>query len=213
MMIRTLFQLYTHICGGLKRKWYQKWNILKFHILGVHLGEDAVLMNKIYLTVAPTSEIRIGHHFAVCSGDNLNAISKNIRTSIKVEDHAILTIGDWTGISGGTIWATAQIVIGNYVNIGANCIIMDGDLHSADWKERAKDRIEDITFHKKPVKIGDHVWIGANSIILKGVTIGARTIIGAGSVVTHDIPEDCIAAGNPCEIIRKNQDHEESTQS
>jgi len=51
--------------------------------------------------------------------------------------------------------------------------------------------------------IEDDVWIGANCQILKGVTIGARTVIGAGSVVTKSIPTDCIAAGNPCKVIRK----------
>ena len=51
--------------------------------------------------------------------------------------------------------------------------------------------------------IEDDVWIGAQSIILKGVTIGARSIIGAGSVVTKSIPSDCIAAGNPCKILKK----------
>lgn len=55
----------------------------------------------------------------------------------------------------------------------------------------------------KPIVIEDDVWLGTNSIVLKGVTIGARTIIGAGSVVTKDIPADCIAAGNPCKVIRK----------
>ncbi len=54
-----------------------------------------------------------------------------------------------------------------------------------------------------PIFIEDDVWIGAHSIILKGVTIGARSIIGAGSVVTKSIPADCVAAGNPCKVIRK----------
>ena len=54
-----------------------------------------------------------------------------------------------------------------------------------------------------PIIIEDDVWLGAQSIILKGVTVGARTIIGAGSVVTKSIPADCVAAGNPCKVIRK----------
>ena len=54
-----------------------------------------------------------------------------------------------------------------------------------------------------PVTIEDDVWIGANCQILKGVTIGVRSVIGAGSVVTKSIPADCIAAGNPCKVIRR----------
>ena len=56
---------------------------------------------------------------------------------------------------------------------------------------------------ENPIVIEDDVWIGAHSIILKGVTIGARSIIGAGSIVTKDIPCDCIAAGNPCKVKKK----------
>lgn len=54
----------------------------------------------------------------------------------------------------------------------------------------------------KPIVIEDDVLIGARSIVLKGVTIGARSVIGAGSVVVKDIPADCIAAGNPCKVIK-----------
>lgn len=54
----------------------------------------------------------------------------------------------------------------------------------------------------KTIVIEDDVLIGARSVILKGVTIGARSVIGAGSVVVNDIPQDCIAAGNPCNVIK-----------
>lgn len=55
----------------------------------------------------------------------------------------------------------------------------------------------------KPIKIGHNVWIGGNAVVMPGVTIGDNTVIGAGSVVTKDIPSDVIAAGNPCKVIRK----------
>ena len=58
----------------------------------------------------------------------------------------------------------------------------------------------------KAVTIGDHVWIGGNTVICPGVTIGDHVVIGAGSVVTRDIPDWCIAAGNPCRVIRKITD-------
>jgi maltose O-acetyltransferase len=55
----------------------------------------------------------------------------------------------------------------------------------------------------KPVEIGSDVWIGGGAIILPGVRIGSRTVVGAGSVVTRDIPEGVLAAGNPCRVIRE----------
>ena len=54
----------------------------------------------------------------------------------------------------------------------------------------------------KPIAIGDDVWIGGSSILLPGVSIGNRTVIGAGSVVTRNIPDDVVAAGNPCRVLR-----------
>lgn len=86
---------------------------------------------------------------------------------------------------------------------------MDNDCHSLDWSIRQNKDIDvfgeyiDYANSKSaPIIIEDNVLIGARSIILKGVTIGARSIIGAGSVVTRDIPSDCIAAGNPCKVLK-----------
>ena len=97
--------------------------------------------------------------------------------------------------------------MGNHVNIGGGCMIMDTDVHQLDYLARrgekpanAEDKI--TTVQCAPVTIEDDVWIGANCQILKGVTIGARSVIGAGSVVTKSIPADCVAAGNPCRVIR-----------
>ncbi|MBU3143877.1 maltose acetyltransferase domain-containing protein [Clostridium sp. CF012] len=59
-----------------------------------------------------------------------------------------------------------------------------------------------------PVRIGNDVWIGSNAVILPGITIGDNSVIGAGSVVTHDIPENVIAVGNPCRVLRKINEHD-----
>jgi acetyltransferase-like isoleucine patch superfamily enzyme len=88
------------------------------------------------------------------------------------------------------------------VNIGGNVRIFDHDFHALDAEVRRspRDAAECAT---RPIVIGDDVFIGTNSIILKGITIGDRAIIGAGSVVTKNVPADCIAAGNPARIVRK----------
>ena len=107
-----------------------------------------------------------------------------------------------------------SITIGDYVNIGADCMILDTDCHSLNWSKRGKRggrdeqgrSIDHLNTKTASVVIEDDVMIGARSIILKGVTIGARSVIGAGSVVSKSIPPDCIAAGNPCRVIRKKED-------
>ena len=112
-----------------------------------------------------------------------------------------MNVGDNSGMSSSCIWCINSITIGNNVDIGANCVIIDNDAHSLDYRIR---RIPSLDIaNSAPIVIEDDVLIGTNSIILKGVRIGARSIIGAGSVVTKDIPSDCIAAGNPCRVIKR----------
>ena len=96
-----------------------------------------------------------------------------------------------------TFLGGAYIKIGNHVKIGPNVQIYTPS-HPIDYEERRKS--QETSF---PVSIGDDVWVGGNVTILPGVTIGPRTIIGAGSVVTQDIPSDCVAVGNPCKVIKQ----------
>lgn len=63
----------------------------------------------------------------------------------------------------------------------------------------------------KPINIGENVWIGANATVLSGVTIGKNSVIGAGSVVTKDIPENVVAVGNPCKVLRPITDADKKT--
>ena len=121
---------------------------------------------------------------------------------------ATITIGNHVGMSSPCIWINERLTIGNHVNIGGNCMILDTDVHQLDYLARRGNVNANVNGAEQmvqtaPVTIEDDVWIGANCQILKGVTIGARTVIGAGSVVTKSIPADCIAAGNPCRVIRK----------
>ena len=99
--------------------------------------------------------------------------------------------------------AVNGITIGDNLRTGKNVLISDNS--HGDPKNMLQRNLHPNVrplYSKGEIMIGNNVWIGANSIILKGVTIGARSIIGAGSVVTKDIPADCIAAGNPCHVIK-----------
>ncbi len=96
----------------------------------------------------------------------------------------------------------SSITIGNDTVAGVNLSIMTSDGHNIEGSER-----HDTNYPGLPVVIGENVFIGDNVLILKGVNIGKNSVIGAGSVVTKDIPENAIAAGNPCRILRLiNQD-------
>ena len=112
-----------------------------------------------------------------------------------------MELGNNVGISGVCIWAHKKISIGNRVKIGGDAIIIDSDCHSLDARLRFSKEDQKVKV-SKPIVIEDDVLVGARSIILKGVTIGARSVIGAGSVVVNDIPQDCIAAGNPCKVVK-----------
>ena len=114
-----------------------------------------------------------------------------------------------------------NIALGERVFFNFNCVVLDvcrvtiGDftmfgpgaqvltpLHPMDASLRRREE------YGAPVTIGDDVWVGAGALILPGVTIGSRTVIGAGSVVTRDVPDDVFAAGNPCRVVRAITDRE-----
>lgn len=79
---------------------------------------------------------------------------------------------------------------------------MDTDAHSLNYFDRRDGDVDMSNRVDRPIVIEDDVLIGAYAIVLKGVTIGARSVIGAGSVVTKDVPADCVAAGNPAKVIK-----------
>ena len=113
-------------------------------------------------------------------------------------DSIKLSIGEGTYINRRTMLdATESLTIGKHVAIGPGCYITDHD-HGLD---PALPPLQQ-PMHAKPTRIGDWAWLGANVVVLKGVTIGERTIVGAGSVVTRDLPPDSICAGVPARVIR-----------
>jgi maltose O-acetyltransferase len=106
-----------------------------------------------------------------------------------------ISIGDHTFINyGASLTAYREVRIGRHCLLGHHLRIMDKNEHGLEQR--------DITPPAAPVLIEDHVWIGARVIILPGVRIGRRSAIGAGSVVTKDVPANCIAAGNPARVLR-----------
>lgn len=174
---------------------------LFFILNGVSFREGLWVRGLIKVFVTRRGEVRIGRRLRMNSGDNYNVIGRQQKCIFWVEGR--LTIRDNVGISGSAIICRHQITIGNNVVIGGNSVIYDTDFHSLDVLQRNNPEQDRLNTRWGPVKIGDNVFIGAHSTILKGVTIGENAIIGACSVVTKNIPDNEIWAGNPAIFIRK----------
>lgn len=128
----------------------------------------------------------------ILAGENLVLNSLAFRIEIFAGENAILKIGNNVYINEGvTITAVKRIEIGDYSIIGSQTIITDTDWHGFNGHPPKTS----------PVIIGKHVWICARVIILKGVTIGDNSIVGAGSLVTKNVDKNTIVAGNPAKKI------------
>ena len=205
MMYVKALRFCSKICSSL----YIGWNKIYFFLNNIKYGKNFRVFNHLYLKIHVGALVQIGNNCTIMSGAGLNPLGRNIKTCIYVGKKATLKLGNDVGISSSTLWVKESVSIGNSVAIGADCIIMDTDAHNLDWKIRCSEEtneygesVDMVTAASAPIVIEDNVLVGARCIILKGVTIGARSIIGSGSIVTKDIPSDCIAAGNPCKVIK-----------
>lgn len=200
-------------------KWGVGWPVRK-------LGEDGgASVNFHYiiqrLFFRPTCVV--GHGSRLMSTARIrNALHDSKR--IRIGNHSIIrgelllfahggdiSIGDWCYIGeGARVWSSESVHIGNRVLISHNVNIFDSLTHPLNARRRhaqfkaisqfGHPRSMDLS--ERPVILNNDVWIGANACVLRGVTIGEGAIVGAGSVVTHDIPPFTIAAGNPACVIR-----------
>jgi len=148
----------------------------------------------------------MGKKVVINSYKNANVIGGDIRTNLLIGEDAVLNIGNNVGISNSTIVCYKEITIEDDVLIGGSCKIYDTDFHSMNPSLRSLafvNRTKDNNAISRPVVIEKGVWIGGHCIILKGSRIGSQSIIGAGSVVSGNIPPLEIWAGNPARFIRK----------
>jgi acetyltransferase-like isoleucine patch superfamily enzyme len=138
--------------------------------------------------------IYVHNHGRIVIGDRLLVRARPWPTELASQFGGVLEIGDRTFINSGvSISACLSVTIGNRCQIGPHVTIMDNDYHVAgDVLQRPAS---------KPIVLEDLVWVGAGAIILKGVRIGRGAAIGAGSVVTHDVPAGTVVAGNPARPI------------
>lgn len=168
---------------------------------GVHFGEGAKFYGRPIVSCCEGSEIRIGRCAVLCSWSSHTALGVNHPVVLRtLRPGALISIGEHVGISGGTICAAVEVTIGAETMLGANVTIADTDFHPLSPEQR---RYSHDAAQSARVRIGRNVFIGTNSVILKGVEIGDDSVIGAGSIVTRSLPAGVIAAGNPCRVLRE----------
>ena len=187
------------IVSKLINKIQTKVNRYNFLYQKVSLGKNYIFHGHIY--VRNFGIVKIGDQFKASSGIRYNPIGGDTILRIICLKDARIIIGDNVGISNSTLHIKNELIIGNNVMIGGGCKIWDSDFHSHNYRERILGK--DINVPTKPIHIGENAFIGACTIILKGVKIGKNSIIGAGSVVTKSIPDNEIWAGNPAKKIRE----------
>ncbi len=193
-----IFRNIPHSCFVISRyikTLFGSLNKVKAYWWGVQLGEGVKFIGRCYFYRFPDTKIVIGDNCQFLSSSTSNKIGINRPCMISTFGSSHKTkiiIGNNCGFSGTVIGAFIEVRIGHNVRCGANTLITDSDWHIDDHRSGIP----------KTVHIQDNVWLGEGVKVLKGVTIGENSIIGAGSIVTKNIPANAIAAGNPCKVIK-----------
>lgn len=193
--IRKLFRIYKN-------------NISHFFAKAILTGNDVKYNRSLICNGIPkvdvhrTANFYIGQNCCINSSITANPIGRYTPTMLMVRENAVLRIGDHVGLSSTAIICQKEIIIDDNVKIGGGVCIYDTDFHSLKSDERKNLNLDSKNKNTASVHIKKNVFIGAHSTILKGVTIGENSIIGACSVVTKNIPENEIWAGNPARFIK-----------
>jgi acetyltransferase-like isoleucine patch superfamily enzyme len=187
-------------------RYRNKLNILIFkylirfvcYVKGAKIGKGVVFNGFPVIRRYENSHIFIGNHCEFNSAKHSVPVGLQKRcTFVTLRQESEIIFGNNSGGSGITVLAALKIYVGNDVLIGAHSMLIDNDFHHSDPKKRHVSN--DIP--ARPIIIENNVFIGANCMILKGVTIGENSVIGANSVVINNIPRNSIAIGNPCKVV------------
>lgn len=174
-------------------------NLFYLKIFKVNYDNTIKINGKLFLR--NKGVLIIKKNVIINSKYSANPIGGQTFTSLVVGKNGVLKIEDESGISNSAIVCMEKITIGKQVYIGGDCKIYDTDFHSVNRNDRMKR--PEINKKTSPIIIKDGVFIGTGCIILKGVTIGENSVIGAGSVVTKNIPKFEVWGGNPVKFIKK----------
>jgi maltose O-acetyltransferase len=152
------------------------WRLRKVGSIGPH----ATVLGK---PIVDATDIEIGEHFKIWSGHRQTLVTGWGR----------IRIGDRVFVNSGTVvFSVVEVTIGDDVALANEAYVMDSDSHGLEGRPA----------REAAVRIGDGSWIGARAILLPGVTIGTRCVVAAGAVVSRDVPDDTLVAGNPARVVR-----------
>jgi maltose O-acetyltransferase len=151
---------------------------------------------RLPLSVRLTGRIHLRGGGEVEFGQGVTLLGDVVPIEFVSHKSARISIGDHTFINyGSSISAYEHVKIGCHCLLGHHTLILDRNEHGVEQRE--------VVPPSAPVVIEDHVWIGSRAIILPGIFVGHHSVVGAGSVVTKDIPANCLAVGNPARVIRR----------
>jgi len=157
------------------RAW-AKWSLRRTGVV----GRKAVVLGN---PKVDATDLEVGESFKVWSGHRKTVISGWGR----------IRVGDRVFVNCGTvIISVEEVVIGDDVAFANEVYVMDSNSHGVEGRPHAQ----------APVRIGDGTWLGNRAMVLPGVTIGKRVVVAAGAVVTRDVPDDTMVAGNPAQVVR-----------
>ena len=196
-------QLILRLAMSVSSRWYRLIGGYYLRAAGVRVGQKPTLFGLPIVSQSGASLIEIGDRAVLCSKSRFTALGVNHAVILRtLRRGAEILIGNDVGLSGTVICAAQRVEIGDHALLGANVTIADTDFHPLDPIGRRYES-DPSRIRCAPVRLERNVFIGAGSVILKGVTIGENSVVGAGSVVSASIPKNCIAAGNPCRVLRK----------
>jgi acetyltransferase-like isoleucine patch superfamily enzyme len=194
MNLARIVHLIDIIKGIMAKKYYTFCTIVKYSLYpNVNFGKKISFIGFPKFRNKPGGKIFVGDYCSFLSSSKSNMIGINRPCIFTTQEPtATLVIGNHCGFSGTVIGAFTRIELGDNVRCGANTLITDSDWHTDDPRSGVP----------QPIVIEKNVWLGEGCKVLKGVIIGENSVIGAGSIVTKNIPPNVIAGGNPCRIIK-----------
>jgi len=191
----------------------RKWDIIKQRYWNLYQSDQCIRGGDTFFFLSSAVNNMSGNLENIQLGK-----SCKIRGELVVYPYSgRIIMGDYCYLGEGSrIWSENRIIIGNNVLISHNVDIHDSNDHPIEPKARSnhfKDicrigHTKDYNLRSRPVVIGDNAWIGFGACIMKGVTIGKNSIVAAHTVVTHDVEENTIVAGNPAKIVRRLSEEE-----